>query len=93
MPDLNELFESKRKKVSLEKKKVGVFSTSVEYKWDNNVQNFSPEDYHYHEVRKRIANVCYMCMNKVLVSRYKKVTFPIVSYPELVEIISGATRE
>ena len=34
-----------------------------------------------------------MCMNKVLVSRYKKVTFPIVSYPELVEIISGATRE
>lgn len=35
----------------------------------------------------------YMCMNKVLVSRYKKVTFPIVSYPELVEIISGATRE
>ena len=54
MPDLNELFESKRKKVSLEKKKVGVFSTSVEYKWDNNVQNFSPEDYHYHEVRKRI---------------------------------------
>lgn len=24
----------------------------------------------------------YMCMNKVLVSRYKKVTFPIVSYPE-----------
>ena len=44
MPDLNELFESKRKKVSLEKKKVGVFSASVEYKWDNNVQNFSPED-------------------------------------------------
>ena len=35
----------------------------------------------------------YMCMNKVLVSRCKKVTFPIVSYPELVEIISGATRE
>jgi len=35
----------------------------------------------------------HMCMNKVLVSRYKKVTFPIVSYPELVEIISGATRE
>ena len=64
MPDLNELFESKRKKVSLEKKKVGVFSVSVEYKWDNNVQNFSPEDYHYHEVRKRIANVCYGNMIK-----------------------------
>ena len=64
MPDLNELFESKRKKVSLEKKKVGVFSTSVEYKWDNNVQNFSPEDYHYHEVRKRIANVCHGNMIK-----------------------------
>jgi hypothetical protein len=29
----------------------------------------------------------YMCMNKVLVSRYKKVAFPIVSYSELVEII------
>lgn len=64
MPDLNELFESKRKKVSLEKKKVGVFSASVEYKWDNNVQNFSSEDYHYHEVRKRIANVCYGNMIK-----------------------------
>ena len=35
----------------------------------------------------------YMCMNKVLVSRYKKVAFPIVSYPELVEIISDVTRE
>lgn len=64
MPDLNELFESKRKEVSLEKKKVGVFSTSVEYKWDNNVQNFSSEDYHYHEVRKRIANVCHGNMIK-----------------------------
>ena len=38
--------------------------TSVEYKWDNNVQNFSPEDYHYHEVRKRIANVCHGNMIK-----------------------------
>lgn len=64
IPDLNELFESKRKEVSLEKKKVGVFLTSVEYKWDNNVQNFSPEDYHYHEVRKRIANVCHSNMIK-----------------------------
>lgn len=35
----------------------------------------------------------YMCMNKVLVSRYKNVAFPIVEYPELVEIISGDTRE
>ena len=43
---------------------MGVFSASVEYKWDNNVQNFSPEDYHYHEVRKRIANVCYGNMIK-----------------------------
>jgi hypothetical protein len=40
-----------------------------------------------------LSDIPYMCMNKVLVSRYKKVTFPIVSYPELVEIISGATRE
>ena len=32
-----------------------------------------------------------MCMNKVLVSRYKKVAFPIVAFPELVEIISGDT--
>ena len=35
----------------------------------------------------------YMCMNKVLVSRYKKIAFPIVSYPELAEIISGVIRE
>ena len=35
----------------------------------------------------------YMCMNKVLVSRYKKVAFPIVSYPELVELISEVTRK
>jgi hypothetical protein len=35
----------------------------------------------------------YMCMNKVLVSRYKKVEFPIVSYSELVEIISDVERK
>ena len=35
----------------------------------------------------------YMCMNKVLISRYKKIAFPIVSYPELEEIISGLIRE
>ena len=35
----------------------------------------------------------YMCMNKVLISRYKKIAFPIVSYPELEEIISGVIRE
>ena len=35
--------------------------------------------------------VPYMCMNKVLVSRYKKIDFPIVCYSELVEII--ATEE
>ncbi len=29
-----------------------------------------------------------MCMNKVMVSRYKEIGFPIVSYSELVEIIS-----
>ena len=34
-----------------------------------------------------------MCMNKVLVSRYKKIAFLIVSYPELAEIISGVIRE
>lgn len=64
MPALNELFETKKQLISLDKKKVGVFLASVEYKWDNNVQNFSPEDYHYHEVRKRIANVCYSNMIK-----------------------------
>lgn len=64
MPALNELFETKRQSISLDKKKVGVFSTYVEYKWDNNMQNFSSEDYHYHEVRKRIANVCYGNMIK-----------------------------
>ena len=64
MPTLNELFETKKQLLSLDKKKVGVFSVSIEYKWDNNVQNFYPEDYHYHEVRKRIANVCYSNMIK-----------------------------
>lgn len=64
MPALNELFETKRHFISLDKKKVGVFSASVEYIWDNNVQNFSPKDYHYHEVRKRIANVCFGNMIK-----------------------------
>lgn len=48
----------------MKKRKWEFFSTSVEYKWDNNVQNFSPEDYHYHEVRKRIANVCHGNMIK-----------------------------
>lgn len=64
MPALNQLFETKKQLLALDKKKVGVFLASVEYKWDNNVQNFSPEDYHYHEVRKRIANVCYSNMIK-----------------------------
>ena len=59
MPVLDKLFEIEMQLRSSGKKKVGVFSASVEYKWDNNVQNFSPEDYHYHEVRKRIAKVCY----------------------------------
>lgn len=58
-PDLSELFYAKIQQISSDKKKVGVFAASVEYKWDNNMQNFSPQDYHYHEVRKRIANVCY----------------------------------
>lgn len=29
-----------------------------------------------------------MCMNKIMVTRYKEIGFPIVSYSELVEIIS-----
>lgn len=29
----------------------------------------------------------YMCMNKVLVSRYKKIRFPIVSFNELRKLI------
>lgn len=59
IPDLSELFYAKIQQISSDKKKVGVFATSVEYKWDNNMQDFSPQDFHYHEVRKRIANVCY----------------------------------
>lgn len=58
-PNLSELFYAKIQQVSCDKKKVGVFMTSVKYKWDNNMKNFVPQDYHYHEVRKRIANVCY----------------------------------
>lgn len=63
-PELKEMFEKRKQVISLDKKKIGVFSTSVEYKWDNNVQNFSPKDYHYHNVRKRIANICYDNMIK-----------------------------
>lgn len=59
MPDFNKLFEEKRQECSFDKKKVGVISATVEYKWDNNVQNFSPEEFQFHEVRKRIARVCY----------------------------------
>ena len=59
IPDLSELFYAKTQQISSDKKKVGVFITSVEYMWDNNMQNYCPQDYHYHEVRKRIANVCY----------------------------------
>lgn len=58
-PDLSELFYAKIQQVSFDKKKVGIFTSSVDYKWDNNMQNFQPQDHHYHEVRKRIANVCY----------------------------------
>ena len=34
--------------------------------------------------------ISYMCMNKVLESRYKLVGFPIVAYPELVDIINNS---
>ena len=37
---------------------------------------------------KEYKVIPYMCMNKVLDSRYKKIDFLIVSYPELVEKIS-----
>ena len=49
---------------------------------------------HYESVLESLSvdsdmyEVCpYMCMNKVLVSRYKKVSFPIVSFDELCKII------
>lgn len=58
-PNLSELFYEKVQQISNDKKKVGVFSSLVKYKWDNNMQIFSLQDYHYHEVRKRIAKVCY----------------------------------
>ena len=35
----------------------------------------------------------YMCMNKVLISRYKKVAFPIVAYPELEQIIFNTRNQ
>ena len=35
----------------------------------------------------------YMCMNKVLAFSDKKIAFPIVSYSELIEIISSVERE
>lgn len=34
----------------------------------------------------------YMCVNKVFVSRYKKITFPILSYQEMVAEIGKENR-
>lgn len=57
-PNFKELFDSKIQTVSREKKKVDVISTSIEYIWNTSIISYSPKDYDYNEVRKRIAKIC-----------------------------------
>ena len=57
IPDLSELFYEKTQQISSDKKKVGVFTTSIEYKWDNNMHDYSPQDYHYHD---KLFVPCYL---------------------------------
>ena len=67
-----------------------MFQRRIDYLQENAaqvIQQLGCTDYAEYKV------IPYMCMNKVLISRYKKIAFPIVSYPELEEIISGVIRE
>ena len=73
-----------------EHKEDEMFQRRIDYLQENAnqvIQQLGCTDYADYKV------IPYMCMNKVLVSRYKKIAFPIVSYPELAEIISGVIRE
>ena len=61
------------------------FQRRIDYLCENAdkvIQELGCEEYIGYKV------IPYMCMNKVMVSRYKEIGFPIVSYSELVEIIS-----
>lgn len=58
IPNFKELFDNKIKKISQEKKKVDVISTSIGYKWNTSIISYRPNDYDYNEVRKRIAKIC-----------------------------------
>lgn len=58
IPNFKELFDSKIPMLSREKKKVDVISISIGYRWNTSIISYRPEDYHYNEVRKRIAKIC-----------------------------------
>ena len=61
------------------------FQRRIDYLCENAdkvIQELGCEEYIGYKV------IPYMCMNKIMVSRYKEIGFPIVSYSELVEIIS-----
>ena len=60
LPQILKLFDEESNKYKHNKKKVGVFSTTIDYTWDNNsTVKFFPTDSHFHEVRKRIAQICF----------------------------------
>ena len=66
------------------------FQRRIDYLCENAdevIQELGCEEYIGYKV------IPYMCMNKVMVSRYKEIGFPIVSYSELVEIISKRRKE
>ena len=57
-PKLSSKFKSKILSLSKCPKMIGVFTTGIDYIWNDYYKLYSPESHHFHEVRKRIAILC-----------------------------------
>jgi hypothetical protein len=57
-PQLNSKFKSRALSLSKSPKMIGVFTKEIDYIWNDYSKLYSPELYHFHEVRKRIAILC-----------------------------------
>ena len=57
-PQFNSKFKSRVLSLSKSPKMIGVFTKEIDYIWNDYSKHYSPESYHFHEVRKRIAILC-----------------------------------
>lgn len=59
MPEVLQRYDETVERYKNNKKKVEVLVTNIDYIWDSDIIDYSIREFHYHEVRKRIANVCF----------------------------------